>query len=351
MAKTKSPEPALKAESESVPEPVAPAAPADGIKSAFEQSEIDYTATQKDDDSKKDLDSFGFSENEFEVDDDEPVKAKEEEEEASPEPVAEDSSEPEISKTLIDKAVELGFTEEEAKSFGDNGKLDNVIKVFNKREPKEVKEVKDDPPAIEKFELDLSEEDYDEDFVKTINNMNEHYAQQLEKVTGQLSARDKLIEEIVDGIDARNESDFSERFDSWVSNLGGQYHDLLGKGPTASLKASGSEAKNRDAIRDEMEVLAAGYDQVGRDIPQESELFRRALQSVFGETVSRKNLNGKIQKRRSQMTNRPTYRAGHKRGEVPENPEQSAVEQVRAKLAGWGVSNEEDVDDYSGFHQ
>ena len=51
------------------------------------------------------------------------------------------------------------------------------------------------------------------------------------------------------------------------------------------------------------------------------------------------------------MTSRPTYRTGHKRGEVPENPEQSAVEQVRAKLAGWGVTNEDDVDDYSGFHQ
>lgn len=99
------------------------------------------------------------------------------------------------------------------------------------------------------------------------------------------------------------------RFDGFVEGLGEEYATLFGKGGTDSLAPTTAERSNREEIRQEMHVIAAGRHHNGLPPLTEDQLFKRALNSAFGDhskTIARNEVLGKVKTLAKQSVARPS---------------------------------------------
>lgn len=76
---------------------------------------------------------------------------------------------------------------------------------------------------------------------------------------------------------------------------------------------SPAQTKNRERIREQMDILKAGYKSAGKKTPSTQELFDKVLRSEFSDEVlkqERSQFVNKVRNREQQIISRPSARTG-----------------------------------------
>ncbi len=108
-------------------------------------------------------------------------------------------------------------------------------------------------------------------------------------------------------VKSMTEQSRAAKADSYFVQLDEQWSELFGDAKEQSAK----DKMNRQTVVDEMESLREGYRSRKKRIPEESELFERALRSTFGEhekNFAQNEISDKIKKREAQFLSRAQSR-------------------------------------------
>jgi hypothetical protein len=222
------------------------------------------------------------------------------------------SDAPELDDELLARAEEFGISRDDARRLGT---ADSISRVIDAIERRSAKSAKAETPASSKFNLKIDPDLYDPEFVKALNEMNEHYHAQVEAARSEM--RDYLNQQ-------RVEQHFGKLGDEWSELFSGPKGD-----------------RNKDKVKVEMQALEAGYKATGRKVPAESELFNRALRGVFGDhtqSLARKQVDNQIRNRQGQFVSRPSQRNGNG---IPSRAESVARIAAFMQERGIGASSQE----------
>ena len=251
----------------------------------------------------------------------------------------------EFDQSLVDRALEAGFTEEAARATGSPENLTNLLDTFdravavrgqealNERTTAESGDAKSETASREKFEIKLDADEYGEGVVEEIKRLNEFYDKQMDDVSG-------AVLQILDWVKDQDETSARHDFDGFVEGLGKDFEDVLGKGATDKLPKASEARATRGKIRELSEAIRVGYEHIGRTPPEPTELFQRALRGVLGDkmkSLTRSEISQQLNTRSSRHISRPTARKGK-----GQSPRQSAIRTVAGMMAEMGMGQEDE---------
>ena len=181
-----------------------------------------------------------------------------------------------ISKENVQKALDIGLSEDEISKFEDNAELEKYVGLLESIMSEEDEKIdttqKTDDTKIEddkskiKFE---KEDDIDPGILKGIRSLEQQNKELRDKVDG-----------LVGGIEQQRNVEFIKRFDSYITGLGKEFADTFGIGSTNDLGKRSMAYKNREAIGKRMRAFGQGMADSGIELPDEQELFDIALTSL-----------------------------------------------------------------------
>lgn len=151
--------------------------------------------------------------------------------------------------------------------------------------------VADDGPAPEPFNVSLGKiEDYlDADLAKTVSGVFEQMSQKITDLETKLNERPAEVPKEDSGM--------------FVA-----HSELFG-----TDDPSPEEEQNRGRIREQIDILKAGYKSAGKKSPSAHVLFEKALRSEFPDAAidkDRKQFTTKVKNRERQIMARPSSRTG-----------------------------------------
>jgi hypothetical protein len=318
-----------------VQEPVEPELPAEGADDA--ESYTGNPAAE----SKLDVDGNEITTEQVDEDppEEKPATAKQEPEAVKADPKLD---------ALIARARDLGLSDEDIGAFENGADLERSLRVYERRLMNSVATGQQiapvaQPPvtqsataqqlqaAVEEIP-DLPGDQYDEGIVQAWGAMKS-MVMQLREQNGRL----------YQGIQAQQQRESDARFDGFISKLGEEYLDLMGKGSVDELDPQSQVMQNRKEVRQAMYSLGIGLHKLGKKIPPEKVLFERALDSVFGsktKEIERKRLASTLKKQSKQFIGRVT----HREGVDSRTPQQRAIAAVQAKIKD--RVEQEEADDF-----
>ncbi len=203
--------------------------------------------------------------------------------------------------SFVEKASEaLGMTAEEL-----DGTPPSVLeKMIERLGDTPASEIKDEVEATDDSESeaagwapDYDVESVDPDVAKAISQMTEHHNAEMAEVRGELKS--VLLERA------------NEAFDRSIEGLGKEWHPLFGKGSQSELSPGGKQMAAREKLKVEMDRLTLGYKAMKQVPPSQDELFKKAVNSGFGdsfEKIEKSKINEQVRKRKGGFTSRPTSR-------------------------------------------
>lgn len=100
-------------------------------------------------------------------------------------------------------------------------------------------------------------------------------------------------------------------FDSQLAGLPDAQRELFGTEPRSRADMESPQWKNRIKLLETMETLAKGYERLGRSVPDDATLLKKALAMEFSENAmeaARKELRAKVVQRGGRSIARPTHR-------------------------------------------
>jgi hypothetical protein len=212
-----------------------------------------------------------------------------------------------ISAELVQRAIRLGFDQDELSGFKSDATLSRVLDAMESRasgnQSAQDGNTDSGKQDDDTFNLELGD-DYTDDFKDKMQKMNEFYASKLKSVRDELStARQELNR--IQGME------YVREFDASIKSLGDDWQDVFGKGSGQKLDPKGSQYKNRVKLDEEMSIIALGRKQMGKPPLNKAELFQRALQSAFSDKIKSME-TAKMQKalkdRSRRSASRPTHR-------------------------------------------
>jgi hypothetical protein len=257
------------------------------------------------------------------------------EEENAPVEAEEPSEESPMSEELVSRAAEAGLTVEDMESMGSEDNIAFVLDLLQNKTKEAVEAVKntaEDGDAAESESDQSSKNEFD-----WIDKLDPDDAVDSDAVKA-LKAMKSRMDEMSDTVNAMTEKSKVAQSDNFFNQLDEKWSELFGNGSEVSAK----NKMNRQTVVDEMETLKEGYRSRKKRIPENSELFERALRSSFGEheqNFAKKELSDKMSKRESQFLSRAQSRPTK---ELLTGREK-AVSSVAAKMRGLGLSALDDV--------
>lgn len=336
-----------------------------------EKEETEEEQNKEDDVKKEEVSQEDNKEEDFE---------KEPEEKQEPEKKVEDkkveeTEEPKFSEDVLDRAIAMGYTEEDLKEFKSNDELDRSVSLHEKnlirmaknnsefREPvREEKPVKEEPASttqsdnVEKYQIKLDPKEFEPEVIKEFNNLNEFFSKKIDALTGEI----KTLREVNDQHIAEKQqaelievfSSVDEFFDGLASDpaTGKDYAELFGKGNVDNLNKKSIQFLNRKAVLEEVNILANGYQHARGTVPPLKSLLMKATKNFAGDKfkqIAEKEVKNEIVKRSKQITNRPTQKKGNPFKE--KNREEVARENYISKLKEKGIDVVDDFEDIDGF--
>jgi hypothetical protein len=205
---------------------------------------------------------------------------------------ATDTGEAAISKELAQKAIDLGLTEEEVKDFDSEESLTETIKaitdVVTKQEPavesapaagaaeEPQAKTKTEPEDDTAFKLE-NEDDIDPSIVKAFKALE----QQRQEDRAEIAALKETVKTATADVQQHNRNQYVARFDGYVKDLGLEFADIFGVGPTDPLPDSSRAFQNRDEVSKMMATLGAAMP----NVTDEKVLFDRAVNVLFKDKV------------------------------------------------------------------
>lgn len=243
-----------------------------------------------------------------------------------------------LPEALVAKAKKLGIYDEDIAVFSKPEQLERLCGLI---EPAAAEAVKpQEKPAESKPEAD--EGDFKVELDPAIYEPGIREA--MKSTADQINGIKKALSDIVGAVRQQSEASFEKNFEAMIAGLGDEFSDTLGKGSLDEIGTDSEFFKNRCKLVDEMNAVAAGYAQTGKTVPSPKQLFQRAVNSVFGDTIkanTRKEIASQLEKRAGQIISRPTG----KKGKDSQTPEQRATTAVKEKLREFGADVETDIQD------
>lgn len=212
---------------------------------------------------------------------------------------------PRLSDDAVARAIRIGFTLSEARSFRSEAALTSAChiaeqaKKFTNEQEQEEKpqkdQVKDEEDPLALFDK-LDPETYDADFIKLMGAMADQVRAQREELR-ELRTNQEQSAQVNQEAAAREVKIW---FDKQVKELGADFHETLGTGDYDSLSQGSPQLVKRDEIAEQMAVVLAGYQAMGQPAPPREEVFsqvaKQVLQDVFSKT-ERQKLEKDLRKR------------------------------------------------------
>lgn len=229
--------------------------------------------------------------------------------EAGETPSAEDRHEESQSETpaftpdLMARAASLGVDEQQARRFQSPEQLERALDLHERAlgnmalnrqqsqggqqparqtpQPRPQQQPPQQPESdFQLKELTLDPDEHD-DVVTTINEnvtgMYKHFTERLQQLEGGLrSAANYIVEQ--------DRSQKVREFDRMISAKADEYGEVLGTGATNTLDTQSPQYQARAEIARTMQVLRAGYQQIGQRPPSEQTLFERAARMTLGQS-------------------------------------------------------------------
>lgn len=229
---------------------------------------------------------------------------------------AEESAESgdDFSDELLNRAVALGYTVADIKSFRSEKSLEKEISRVERiqqrlaaKTPETANAVQEpeptvDPDAAEPDWAQMIADGYDEKFV----NMQQRTWQRAQAAEAGL----RQIQQEHQQEHQRREFDAQvQRFDTTLASLGTEYESLFGAGSMAEVKKASPEmAQKRVEVFHKFQQLKNSYLMNRLPLPPEKELIEEAVHARFWKqtkTLARKELTEDIRKAGSQALSRP----------------------------------------------
>lgn len=274
--------------------------------------------------------------------------------ELADDPVAgvEPAPETDWSEEVLARGVEAGFTADEIKDFGDPDRFARALAAMDRRalgnlaqsvpgtappyQPAAAPQRAPEPSSrfsAEPFKLQL-EEGVEESLAKALTGINDHYGQQMlsvQQAVGQLveMSQRQQTESFVREV---------EEMDSFVNGLSKDFAPQFGAGHTMNLTKNTAEYANRDKLFRAQASIADLYRQQGRHVPSIRTRLERALTLEFPQAVqtqARNDVNDRVEKRRAQLSHRPTRRVG-----TAATPDEQAYEDAAAYFKDRGIPDQ-----------
>lgn len=264
-----------------------------------------------------------------------------------------------IDAALLSRAQKLGISAEEARKIAPDAlktALDLVERragtssdsgQSQKRETTDAAQGKTEQkkPRIEWEDVQLPEE-FDPTLHKVVNNLKT-VVSQVNAALDEMDSRQESISGqtrmLAEKEQSRESEAFYDRFDNWVQEMGADWEPVFGKGNRKTIGDNKAAIEARSAVLNEMLIYAAGYRQANQDLPEEHELFKRAVRALHGdktEKMAAQKVTKNLRDRKSgQFVSRPTQRES--RGDKG-NPEQRAQSFVNRFFHERGISDEHD---------
>jgi len=243
-----------------------------------------------------------------------------------------------IPDELVAKAKKLGISDEDISLFEKPAQLEKLCSLVEptaaetKDQQGEQAEQKTETAYDEgDFKLELDPDLYDPDLCKA-----------MESTASQINGIKKALSDVVSAMQRQSEESFEKNFEGMIAGLGDEFADTLGQGSLGEIGTDSDFYKNRCKLIEEMNAIALGYSQTGKAIPAQKQLFKRALNSVFGDKIkanTRKQIASELDKRSGQIISRPTGR----KGKDSQTPDQRATTAVREKLREFGAYEETEI--------
>ena len=166
------------------------------------------------------------------------------------------------------------------------------------------------------FNIELDEDLYDDALIGQFKAMKQHYDDQIKVLTDQVASMNQNAEA------SRKLSLFDEINQPKRFGVG-------------SVKDGSKEAKNRQKVMEQMDVIRAGYKATGKKAPNEMTLLRTAINASFGEQIAedaRSEITEKVTERHNSRIARPNRRVSK-----PDNKIAEATRNVAALMRDRGL--------------
>jgi len=154
--------------------------------------------------------------------------------------------------------------------------------------------------AAKRFEVGL-DEDYDEGLRDKINElaaeMQSHYDGQMSVLAQAVLSQQEFIGGQQQQVQTQQYRSELDSFNEAVGELSNG--KLFGESGYQDLEQESTEAQNREQLYDQVLVLAAGYQQQGRQMPPMADLVGQAYRTTFSNEVdnqNRKSFNDRVRK-------------------------------------------------------
>ena len=211
---------------------------------------------------------------------------------------------------LVSQAEQIGFTREEAESFGSDAALARAMTVVLRRMPSKA-EATEEEPAKEKKSLDglvdlkelgLEDEDYEDvKLYQAVKEMNRVYAEKL------AALEQTATEGAANERERANMQMLANRVDQSIQGLGQGWGEIFGEGAIEDLEEGAPQVENRLNVWRLVQELK-GIDQQRGVVREPSMLVRIAANSLFPDNTSaaiRKDIVSKAKKRQENIIEMP----------------------------------------------
>ena len=264
----------------------------------------------------------------------------------------------EFDAALLRHARDAGFSDEEARAFGDPAKLQRALTAYDRemlnlrrgrqngqptqqqqppqrqpqtppsqQAPREEQPARDASgrfvPREEKFELKLDPNLVDPEIISGFNALQGHYESRIARLEAALEEAAPVIRRSW----AETQQIKVQQFDTALEKLGESFAELFGNDPTDELDPQSAHFQNRDKIFIAANELAEEYQARGKRVPRFAELVRRAAYSEFGDKLkqqARAEVKAELERRQEESTSPPSHRNGRGR-ETPVGDDEYAV--------------------------
>lgn len=203
-----------------------------------------------------------------------------------------------------------------------------------------------------KFKLEVNEEDFDENTLKVINGINDHYGGVVGQFHGALTAADQRaqaalaqVEELTSYVSdlakwraQEVQNRFDETVDNFFINVDPAYKAEFGDGTGRKLKADSKEMKSRTEIVNDAKLWRQLSISKGQGDPGIDGALSRMLKLRFADQhkqQAREEVAQEIGRRKTQAVARPTQRQSPS---LP--PEAKALKTIRDHLHKAGVATD-----------
>ena len=250
-----------------------------------------------------------------------------------------DDSSDDAAEEIALRAKEAGLSQEDLENMGSSDTVEFVLNLLDNKTKQLEEEIKDtakNGDAVDEERKDGSSEPSEDEF-SWIDKLDPDESIDSDAIKA-LKAMKTRIDTMSSAMKSMTEQSETDKAETFFVQLDEKWSELFG----TNKEQSAQNKVNRETVVEEMNALRDGYRSRKKRMPDESELFERALRSSFGEhekNFARDEISDKIKKRESQFLSRAQSRPTK---ELLTGREK-AVSSVSARMRELGLSALDDI--------